>query len=183
MNRSKPLALLVGAVIVDAVLLSGCSVSVQAPSPEATQAQPTASEPASASASASPATTSADPSPSTSGSSLPADALVPGYAPGEAPPVPLFSLPDISRVSTAGRKLRDKLKVEIKDIPGFKVTAVRCTKDGEYSNAEAGLALYGDGSGSYVGPDGSYTRGRDGPRPRSVTGSRSPATARAAAPM
>ena len=148
MSRSRPLA----GALTGVLILTGCSVSVTAgPSAPPTSA---ASEPV----------VSAEPTPADSPSAAaPADEnAVPGYAVGQAPPVPLFSLPDVSRVSTAGKKLRDKLKVEIKDIPGVKITAVRCGKDGEYSNADSGLVLYGDGSGSYVGPDGSYTRGRDG---------------------
>ncbi len=140
--------LLVGAAA-GALILTGCSVSVSA-SPSAT---PTVETPVS---------TEPMPPPSSSSTGPTADNAVPGYAVGAAPPVPLFSLPDISRVSSAGKELRDKLKVEIKDVPGVKVTAVRCGKDGEYSNADSGLVLYGDGSGSYVGADGSYTRGRDG---------------------
>ncbi len=139
------------AAVAGAVLLTGCSISVSTGEPS-----PDVPTPATA-----PASTPSAPSPSAGETAGAADA-VPGYGPGQFPPVPLFSLPDISRVSTAGKELRDKLKVEIKDIPGVKITAVRCTKNGEYTNAEAGLALYGDGSGSYVGPDGSYTRGRDG---------------------
>ena len=141
---------LAAGLLTGALILTGCSVSVSA-EPSATPADIT--------------TPPVEPSPETSVTSSAepaADNAVPGYAIGQAPPVPLFSLPDISRVSTAGKKLRDKLKVEIKDIPGVTITAVRCTKDGQYNNADSGLVLYGDGSGSYVGPDGSYTRGRDG---------------------
>ncbi len=148
MPRSR---LLAGA-LTSVLILTGCSVGVTAeptapPTPEASET-----------------VASTEPSPVTEPSTTTPDArnAVPGYQIGQAPPVPLFSLPDISRVSTAGKTLRDKLKVEIKDIPGVTITAVRCTKDGEYSNADSGLVLYGDGSGSYVGPDGSYTRGRDG---------------------
>lgn len=161
MNRSKPLALLLGAVVVDAVLLTSCSVAVEpAPSPEGTQTQPTAS--GTSSAQSSPATTSADPSPSASGSSLPADALVPGYAPGQFPTVPLFSVPDISRLSKTDTKLRDRLRVKLKAIPGVTVKAVTCRKNGSYVNSDTGLVLYGDGNGTYVGPDGAYTRNADG---------------------
>lgn len=139
------------AAVAGAVLLTGCSISVSAGEPSPDAPTPATTPPG----------TTAAPSPSATETVGTAD-VVPGYGSGQFPAVPLFSLPDISRVSTAGKKLRDKLKVEIKDIPGVKVTAVRCTKDGEYINADSGLALYGDGSGSYVGPDGSYTRGRDG---------------------
>ncbi|MFT4294096.1 MAG: OmpA family protein [Micropruina sp.] len=138
------------AAVAGAVLLTGCSVSVSS-------GEPSPSAPATTTA---PEITTAAPSPSSTGT-VAADA-VPGYQPGQFPPVPLFSLPDVSRLSTAGKSLRDKLQPTLKSIPGVKITAVRCTKDGEYSNADSGLVLYGDGSGSYVGPDGSYSRGRDG---------------------
>lgn len=143
---------LLAGTLTGVLVLAGCTVGINS---EPTVAPtPAASETV---ASAEPT-----PEPSSSTAAPAAENAVPGYAVGQFPAVPLFSLPDISRVSTAGKKLRDKLKVEIKDIPGVRVTAVRCTKDGEYTNADSGLALYGDGSGSYVGPDGSYTRGRDG---------------------
>ena len=151
MPRSLPSArsrLLAGA-LAGVLILTGCTIGVS-------------SEPSAPPTPASPASTEPTPEPSPSATAPAAENALAGYPVGQFPAVPLFSLPDISRVSTAGKKLRDKLKVEIKDIPGVKITAVRCTKNGEYSNADSGLALYGDGSGSYVGPDGSYTRGRDG---------------------
>ena len=151
MPRSLPSArsrLLAGA-LAGVLILTGCTIGVS-------------SEPSAPPTPEAPASVEPTPEASPSATAPAAENAVAGYPVGQFPAVPLFSLPDISRVSTAGKKLRDKLKVEIKDIPGVKITAVRCTKNGEYSNADSGLALYGDGSGSYVGPDGSYTRGRDG---------------------
>lgn len=147
---------LAAGLVAGALLLTGCTITVSGPS-ESPSPEPSApsTEPA-------PKTTPTGEVTPTGSAQPGAENAVPGYAVGQFPAIPLFSLPDVSRVSTAGQKLRDKLKVEIKDIPGVKITAVRCTKNGEYTNADSGLVLYGDGSGSYVGPDGSYTRGRDG---------------------
>ncbi|WP_300078764.1 OmpA family protein [Propioniciclava sp.] len=146
MNR-VPLILASVAVLV----LSGCSVTV---------AGPTSEPPAPPSTSAAPVA-SGTPGPSVTASVTPGQVL-PGYAPGQFPAIPLFSLPDTSVLSKGGKKLREKLELTLPDLPGVKVKAVQCGKDGTYINEDSSLVLYGDGSGSYVGPDGSYTRGRDG---------------------
>ena len=146
MNR-VPLILASVAVLV----LSGCSVTV---------AGPTSEPPAPPSTSPAPVA-SGTPGPSVTASVTPGQVL-PGYAPGQFPAIPLFSLPDTSVLSKGGKKLREKLELTLPDLPGVKVKAVQCGKDGTYINEDSSLVLYGDGSGSYVGPDGSYTRGRDG---------------------
>lgn len=110
----------------------------------------------------------ASPGPTDSGPVAPIQAsfdsgqVVPGYAPGQFPPVPLFPLPDTTVVSTNMEKVRDKLESSLSKLPGIKVTAVQCGADGAYISADSSLVLYGDGTGSYVGPNGTYTRGPDG---------------------
>ena len=127
--------------------LTACSVSVgpaEAPAPETS----------SPSAPAAPVTTA--------GEGVDPGQVVPGYAPGQFPAVPMFALPDTAVLSTGGQKLRDQLEVELPDLPGVTVTSVQCGPDGSYISSDSSLVLYGDGSGSYVGPDGTYTRGADG---------------------
>ena len=135
-----------------ALVLSGCAVTVAGPTsaPPSPPSTPTASAP------------TPTPEPSETAQQLDSGQLVPGYGPGQFPAIPLFSLPDTSVLSKAGKKLRDKLEVTLPDLPGVKVKAVQCGKDGTYISEDSSLVLYGDGSGSYVGPDGSYTRGPDG---------------------
>ena len=58
---------------------------------------------------AGPASTDPTPEPSPSATAPASENALAGYPVGQFPAVPLFSLPDISRVSTAGKKLRDKL--------------------------------------------------------------------------
>jgi OOP family OmpA-OmpF porin len=135
------------------LVLSGCSVTVAGPTSE----PPT--QPSTAPSSA-PGTPTPEPSESTP--TLGPDQVLPGYGPGQFPAIPLFSLPDTSVLSKGGKELRDKLEVNLPDLPGVKVKAVQCGKDGTYISEDSSLVLYGDGSGSYVGPDGSYTRGPDG---------------------
>ncbi|MGC3952840.1 MAG: OmpA family protein [Propionicimonas sp.] len=150
MNR-LPLTLATAAALV----LSGCSVTV---------AGPTSESPAPPAPPSAPPTSSAPSvTPEPTETPQPAEgSAIPGYGPGQFPAIPLFSLPDTSVLSKGGKKLRDKLKVALPDLPGVKVKAVQCGKDGTYINEDNSLVLYGDGSGSYVGPDGSYTRGPDG---------------------
>lgn len=144
MNRT-PLAFAVATLV-----LSGCSVTVSGPTP---------ASPATPPSPAAPAITAAG-----QGGTPPAGPgqALPGYAPGQFPAIPLFTLPDTSVLSKGGTKLREKLQVHLPDLPGVTVKAVQCGKGGSYVNEDSSLVLYGDGSGSYVGPDGSYTRGPDG---------------------
>lgn len=136
------------------LLLSGCSVSVQNPTPPVPL--PTATPSSSAPESARPTPSATDSSSTGTAPSLP------GYPPGQFPTVPLFSLPDVSRLSTADTRLRDKLLPALTGGSGVKVTAVACGKDGQYLSRDSSLVLYGKGDGSYVGPDGSYTRSANG---------------------
>lgn len=157
-----------GLALAAALALTGCSVSVTgAPTAPATDAAPaaTGSGPTPAPAASSPASTP-------DATAFTSDQVVPGYAPGQFPPVPLFPIPDTSVLSSAGTQLRDKLQADLPELPGVTITAVQCRPDGSYITQDSSLSLYGDGSGSYVGPDGSYTTGGDGSE-TTVTGKES----------
>ena len=155
-----------GLALAATLALTGCSVSVTgAPTPPATGPAPAGSAPAPAPAASSPAATP-------EATAFTADQVVPGYAPGQFPPVPLFPIPDTSVLSSAGTQLRDKLQADLPELPGVTITAVQCRPDGSYVTKDRSLSLYGDGSGSYVGPDGTYTSGGDGSE-TTVTGKES----------
>ena len=140
------------------LMLTGCSITVGGPAESPAPVAPT----------------TAEQTPTASGTPGAVDPgqVVPGYAPGQFPAVPLFSLPDTAVLSSGGQELRDRLEVTLPQLPGVTVSAVQCGPDGSYIGADSSLILYGDGSGSYVGPDGSYTRGTDGSE-TSVTGAES----------
>lgn len=82
-----------------------------------------------------------------------------GLAPGIIPPVPLFTLPDVSVVDGAGASLFDGLKKELPKVPGVRVKPVACGKDGSYVSTEQGTAFY-DGT-MYTGPDGTVIKSGD----------------------
>ncbi|MFT3877395.1 MAG: hypothetical protein QM708_13380 [Propioniciclava sp.] len=139
MKRLAPLALVAGLVLTGCTISIGGTASSAPPAPDTSVGAGAAGK------------TSFDPG-----------QVVPGYAPGQFPPVPMFPLPDTAVVSEGMEKVRAELEANLPDLPGVKVTAVQCGADGNYLNPDSSLVLYGDGSGSYVGPDGSYTRGPDG---------------------
>lgn len=157
------------AVAAVAALTAGCSIQTAPVAPVAT---PEPAAPAASTPTAEPVSQTQPVESDASGSpAVPAGvATVPGYAPGQFPPVPLFSLPDTSVLNSAGTALRDKLVPTIKEIPGATVKAVSCGADGSYVDSASGLVLYGDGSGSYTGPDGSLVRDAKGGETVSTAG-------------
>lgn len=88
-------------------------------------------------------------------------ARVPGYDVGQFPPVPLFTLPDLSVLDDARAEFITDFSSEIPDVPGFSVEPARCGPGGDVVMKDS-LLLYGDGSGSYTGPDGSAVNYGDG---------------------
>lgn len=114
--------------------LVGCA---QAPAPSAPPAEPTTA-PASV---------------------LPA---VPGYAVGEMPPVPLFTLPDLALLEESLAGFAVEVADVVGDYPGLTVQPARCDEAGIVQSADSAVYLYGDGSVSYSGPDGTIQNFGDG---------------------
>jgi OOP family OmpA-OmpF porin len=123
------------------VALAGCSAGAV----EADEPTPSASR-------------SATPTPTTT---LPDVPVVAGYAPGEFPPIPLISVPDISVLDASQASLVADIEGSLVQVPGLSVGPARCAADGSLVRA-GGTVLYGDGSGSYVGADGSAVIYGDG---------------------
>ncbi|WP_307844569.1 OmpA family protein [Actinotalea solisilvae] len=135
--------LLVLAVLV--VPLAGCSLSVaerdEAPRPRV-------------SASAAPTGT---PTPT-----APAEPTgVHGLPYGEIPPVPLIAVPDLSALDDAQAAVDAAVRAAVASLPGLSVTPARCDAAGELVVRD-GAVLYGDGSGTFVGPDGTVVAYGDG---------------------
>ncbi|QWW19025.1 OmpA family protein [Schaalia sp. 19OD2882] len=74
-------------------------------------------------------------------SGLPA---VPGFAPGEIPPIPMFQFPDTSVVSGAQSKFSIETFKALSGVPGVSVAAAKCNGTQVVSGT---TVLYGDGSG------------------------------------
>jgi OOP family OmpA-OmpF porin len=135
------------------VALSACSVTAEADDP--TDAPTTASP----TPSADPTSASPTPAETTDGPDLP---TVPGYGVGEFPPVPLFVLPDLALLEASMSGFTPELTELVGDYPGLTISPARCDEAGELVSGPGSLLLYGDGSGTYTGPDGETYNYGDG---------------------
>ena len=111
-----------------------------APTAEATTAEPTQSPTASATASSTP--------------------TVPGYRPGEIPPIPLFSLPAIDVfASNADKAVIDSASSQLSSVGGVTVSPAKC--DG--SSLISGSTIFGgDGSAVSSSANGTVVNAGDG---------------------
>ena len=111
-----------------------------APTAEATTAEPTQSPTASATASSTP--------------------TVPGYRPGEIPPIPLFSLPAIDVfASNADKAVIDSASSQFSSVEGVTVSPAKC--DG--SSLISGSTIFGgDGSAVSSSANGTVVNAGDG---------------------
>lgn len=87
---------------------------------------------------------------------------VPGFAVGEMPPVPLFSLPDLSLLEESLSGFAIEVADVVGDYRGLTVQPARCDAAGVVQSADSAVYLYGDGSVSYSGPDGTIQNFGDG---------------------
>ena len=71
---------------------------------------------------------------------------VPGYQPGEIPPIPLFTVPDLSLL-TATSVFTPDMTRSITSVPGVTVSPARCDDGGTLNGGNT--ILYGDGSGTH----------------------------------
>ncbi|WP_373308137.1 OmpA family protein [Cellulomonas oligotrophica] len=85
---------------------------------------------------------------------------VPGYAVGEVPPVPLVVLPDLAMLDASLAGFAIDVDDAVGDLPGVRVTTLRCDADAAAGSGE--LLAYGDGSGTFTGPDGEVVTYGDG---------------------
>lgn len=145
----------VGILTVSALLSAGCSAEVVS---DAAAGSPTSSG-------TSPATSSATQAVETG--SRP---HVAGYAYGEIPPVPLFTLPDLAMLDTSLDRFGATMDKAIGAVPGVSVRSTRCDAGGAEVVDDSGLVLYGDGSGNVTGPDGSVINYGDGSGSYSING-------------
>ena len=117
------------------------------------------SKPAEPAASPSSAATTAEPTqaPSTTASSVP---TVPGYRPGEIPPVPAFAVPPIDVfASNADKAVIQTASSSLSSVPGVTVSPAKCDGNALVSGS---TVLGGDGSGVTTNSSGTVVNGGDG---------------------
>ena len=116
------------------------------------------SKPAEPAASPSSAATTAEPTqaPSATASSVP---TVPGYRPGEIPPVPAFAVPPIDVFASNADKAVIQTASTLSSVPGVTVTPAKCDGNALVSGS---TVLGGDGSGVTTNSSGTVVNGGDG---------------------
>lgn len=85
------------------------------------------------------------------GGTTPQVPVVPGLRPGEVPPVPLITVPDVTALTASQRATSDRLAESLSAIagatPGLEVTAARCDGTGAVVNGAGTLVPHGEGAG------------------------------------
>ena len=117
------------------------------------------SKPAEPASSPSSAATTAEPTqaPSATASSVP---TVPGYRPGEIPPVPAFAVPPIDVfASNADKAVIQTASSSLSSVPGVTVSPAKCDGNALVSGSSV---LGGDGSGVTTNSSGTVVNGGDG---------------------
>ncbi len=87
---------------------------------------------------------------------------VAGYAFGDVPPVPLFTMPDLSVLDASLAGFTINVDRAITPRPGLDVRPAACGDARERAVGQGAARFYGDGSGSYSGPDGQVYNYGDG---------------------
>lgn len=117
--------------------------------------------------SAEPAASVSAPAPSTDARTPPPTASqdvarVAGYDVGQFPPVPLFTLPDLSLLDGSASAFTIAAASSLSSLPGVTVASASCDTPGSVSASAGTAVLYGDGAGAYTGPDGAVHNFGDG---------------------
>ena len=75
-----------------------------------------------------------------------AGATAPGYPLGEAPPVPLFTLPDMGLLAAGGGALTSDQTANVDSVPGITVSPARCDQSGGIASGSTSTILTTGGS-------------------------------------
>jgi OOP family OmpA-OmpF porin len=87
---------------------------------------------------------------------------VPGYAPGDVPPVPLFQLPDLSLLNNSADAFTVDVARDVESVPGVTVTPAHCDEDGAVVASDGAVLAYGGGGVASVDGSSSVTNDGDG---------------------
>ena len=146
--------------LITTLALSGCSLSIGGGSSSQAQSQePRASQAGSDSAGSAGSAQAPASSPET-GTSGSTGQAVAGYEPGQIPPIPMISLPDLSLLTQSAGAFTPDLTRSITSQPGITVRPARCDASG--SLVSGSTVLGGDGSMTTNSGTTSVTNNGDG---------------------
>ena len=157
---TKALISLPSLSLIAALALSGCSLSVGGGSSSQAQGQQTQASQAGSDSAGSAGSAQGSASASASGTSASAGQAVAGYEPGQIPPIPMISLPDLSLLTQSTGAFTPDLTRSITSQPGITVRPARCDASG--SLVSGSTVLGGDGSMTTSSGTTSVTNNGDG---------------------
>ena len=157
---TKALISLPSLSLIAALALSGCSLSIGGGSSSQAQGQQAQASQAGSDSAGSAGSTQGSASASASGTSGSAGQAVAGYEPGQIPPIPMISLPDLSLLTQSTGAFTPDLTRSITSQPGITVRPARCDASG--SLVSGSTVLGGDGSMTTSSGTTSVTNNGDG---------------------
>ena len=174
---TKALISLPSLSLIAALALSGCSLSVGGGSSSQAQGQQTQASQAGSDSAGSAGSAQGSASASALGTAASAGQAVAGYEPGQIPPIPMISLPDLSLLTQSTGAFTPDLTRSITSQPGITVRPARCDASGSLvsgstvlggdgslttSSGATAVTNNGDGSGTYSDGTVSITNNGDG---------------------
>ena len=157
---TKALISLPSLALITALALSGCSLSVGGGSSSQAQGQQTQASQAGSDSAGSAGGAQGSASASASGTAASAGQAVAGYEPGQIPPIPMISLPDLGLLTQSTGAFTPDLTRSITSQPGITVRPARCDASG--SLVSGSTVLGGDGSMTTSSGTTSVTNNGDG---------------------
>ncbi|BDF98024.1 hypothetical protein AoKodu_03250 [Actinomyces oris K20] len=157
---TKALISLPSLSLIAALALSGCSLSIGGGSSSQAQGQQAQASQAGSDSAGSAGSAQGTASASASGTSGSAGQAVAGYEPGQIPPIPMISLPDLSLLTQSTGAFTPDLTRSITSQPGITVRPARCDASG--SLVSGSTVLGGDGSMTTSSGSTSVTNNGDG---------------------
>ena len=157
---TKALISLPSLALITALALSGCSLSIGGGSSSQAQGQQTQASQAGSDSAGSAGSAQGSASAPASATAASAGQAVAGYEPGQIPPIPMISLPDLSLLTQSTGAFTPDLTRSITSQPGITVRPARCDASG--SLVSGSTVLGGDGSMTTSSGSTSITNNGDG---------------------
>ena len=143
-GMTKALISLPSLALITTLALSGCSLSIGGGSSSQAQGQQAQASQAGSDSAGSAGSAQGAASASASGTAASTGQAVAGYEPGQIPPIPMISLPDLSLLTQSTGAFTPDLTRSITSQPGITVRPARCDASG--SLVSGSTVLGGDGS-------------------------------------